>query len=197
MINNSDSLIIVLHEIYGINRHINTVIETFSVAGFNVVCPDLIGVSGSFDYEQQEAAYQHFIVNIGFENAVQQIKRLIAEAKVKYKHIFLLGYSIGATIAWLCSNENNNMCDGVIGYYGSRIRDYMEITPKCPVLLIFPTQEKSFNVKSFVGSFKKTNVDVHILGGNHGFADPFSQNYCEPSYQEANRLVHNFIQNNT
>jgi dienelactone hydrolase len=135
------------------------------------------------------------MMNIGFEKAATQIKKLAVEAKGKYKHIFLLGYSIGATIAWLCSNENN-MCDGVIGYYGSRIRDYIEVAPKCPVLLIFPTQEKSFDVKSFVGSFKKTNVDIHILDGQHGFADTSSQNYCEHSFQKANELVHRFLQKN-
>lgn len=190
---NSDSLIIVLHEIYGINKHIKTVIENFSLAGFNVVCPNLIGLSESFDYQQQEAAYNHFMVNIGFEGAAQQIKELAAEARGHYKHIFLCGYSIGATIAWLCSNENN-MCDGIIGYYGSRIRDYMAIAPKCPVLLIFSAQEKSFDASAFVSSFEKTNVYVHMLAGNHGFADSFSQNYCEHSFLEANRLVHNFIQ---
>ncbi|MHB8066121.1 MAG: dienelactone hydrolase family protein, partial [Ruminiclostridium sp.] len=189
---NSDSLIIVLHEIYGINLHIKTVIENFSTAGFDVICPNLLGLSEPFDYEQQETAYQHFIVNIGFEKAAQQVKKLIEAFSGQYNHIFLLGYSVGATIAWLCSDENN-MCAGVIGYYGSRIRDYMEVSPKCPVLLVFPTQEKSFNVKDFVGSFNKTNVSVHILDGEHGFVDPFCQSYCESSFQKANVLVYKFL----
>ena len=29
----------------------------------------------------------------------------------------------------------------------SRIRDYMDITPKCPVLLISPAEENFFNVR--------------------------------------------------
>jgi len=171
----------------------NSVIENFSTAGYDVVCPNLIGLSGPFDYEQQDIAYQHFMMNVSFERAAQQVKNLIAKASSQYKHIFLLGYSIGATIAWLCS-EGNNLCSGVIGYYGSRIRDYIEVAPNCPVLLVFPTQEKAFNVKSFVCSFEKKNVDVHMLDGKHGFADPFSESYCETSFQEANKLVHNFLQ---
>ncbi len=191
---NSNSLIIVLHEIYGVNRHIKTIAQNFSATGYDVVCPNFLGLSKPFKYTQQEAAYQHFVLNVGFERAANQITKLVAEAREKYKHIFILGYSVGATIGWLCS-EQSNMCDGVIGYYGSRIRDYMEVAPKCPVLLLFPTQEKSFDVNAFVSSFKKANVDVHMLIGEHGFADPFSQNYCESSFQEANRLVHNFLLN--
>ena len=106
--------------------------------------------------------------------------------------MYLIGYSIGATIAWLCSGEDI-MCDGIIGYYGSRIRDYMSITPKCPVLLIFPTEEKSFNVKELVISLKKWNVTVHILRGKHGFSDPCSKNYCTQSFEEARILVSSFL----
>lgn len=188
----SNSLIIVLHEIYGVNRHIKTIAQNFSAAGYDVVCPNFLGLSTPFEYTQQEVAYQHFVLNVGFERAANQITGLIAEARENYEHIFILGYSVGATIGWLCSGQNN-MCDGVIGYYGSRIRDYMEVAPKCPVLLLFPTQEKSFDVNAFVSSFNIPNVDVHMLDGKHGFADPFSQNYCESSFQEANRLVQNFL----
>lgn len=192
---NSETLIIILHEIYGINRHMESVIQNFSVAGFDVICPNLIGSREPFDYEHQEVAYQHFKVNIGFERAAQQIKELVAEARGHYKHIFLCGYSIGATIGWLCSEENN-LCDGIIGFYGSRIRDYIVVAPRCPVLLIFPTQEKSFDVTHFVGSFIKPNVAVHMLSGQHGFADPFSKHYCNSSFLEADRLVLSFLQGN-
>ncbi len=193
---NSDSLIIVLNEMYGINKHIETVISSFSDSCYDVVCPNFLDLNEPFDYPQQEAAYKYFMLNVGFEKAASQIKKLVAEARNKYKHIFLLGYSIGATVAWLCSDEKN--IDGVIGYYGSRIRDYMAVIPKCPVLLIFPSHEKAFDVNTFVSSFKKvrTDVAIHLLDGEHGFADPFSQNYSESSFEKANKLVHNFLHKN-
>lgn len=192
IINNSDSVIIVLHEIYGINKHIQMVCEKFSMNGYDIICPNLIDLGEPFNYDLQEEAYQHFMNNIGFDSAVQKVKQLIIQAKKQYKYVYLLGYSIGATIAWLCSGKEN-MCNGIIGYYGSRIRDYINIAPKCPVLLIFPTEEKSFNVQELVNSLQKPNIDVHILKGKHGFSDPFSQNYCEESSEKAERLVDNFL----
>ncbi|WML32599.1 dienelactone hydrolase family protein [Clostridium sp. OS1-26] len=192
IINNSDSVIIVLHEIYGINQHIQRVCERFSMDGYDIICPNLINLIQPFNYDLQEEAYQYFMNNIGFESAVDQVKQLIIQVKKQYKYIYLLGYSIGATIAWLCSDEEN-MCSGIMGYYGSRIRDYMNITPKCPVLLIFPTEENSFNVQELVDSLKKRNINVHILGGKHGFSDPFSKNYRGQSSQKSERLIDNFL----
>ena len=190
----SNTLIILLHEIYGINEHMQTVAAEYSKAGFNVICPDLLGLGRPFEYSQQQEAYRYFTANVGFEKAADQVKELATDAKRTYNNVFLTGYSIGATIAWLCSNERN-MFNSVIGYYGSRIRDYTAVEPKCPVLLFFPAHEKSFDVRSFVCSFKKTNVEIHMLNGEHGFADPFSQNYCDAAFKQSVNIVHNFFQN--
>ncbi|MCB2295914.1 dienelactone hydrolase family protein [Clostridium algoriphilum] len=192
IINNSNSVIIVLHEIYGINQHIKLVCEKFSIAGYDIICPNLINLNHPFNYDQQDEAYHHFINKIGFDLAFKQVKQLIIQAKKQYTYVYVLGYSIGATIAWLCSDEDI-MCDGIIGYYGSRIRDYMDITPKCPVLLIFPTEENSFNVRKLVDYLKKWDIDIYTLSGKHGFSDPFSKNYCTQSFEESGRLVDNFL----
>lgn len=195
-INNSDSVIIILHEIYGINQHIMKVCQHFSKAGFNVICPDLINLSEPFEYDQEEEAYQYFLNNVGFELASQKVQHLITQAKEKYKHVFLLGFSIGATIAWLCSGEEP-ICEGIIGYYGSRIRDYLSINPKCPVLLIFANEEKSFGVEKLACTLgKKSNVEVHMLAGKHGFSDPFSKRYHEQSSEDAMKFIKNFLKQN-
>ena len=187
-------MIVVLHEIYGINQHIEMVCKNFCEAGYDIICPNLIDRKQAFKYEEQEEAYQHFMNHIGFDLAFQQVKQLIIQAKTQYNHVFILGYSIGATIAWLCSNEEN-ICDGILGYYGSRIRNLKNIIPKCPVLLIFPTEEKSFDVNELKDFLNKqnVNVDFHILSGHHGFSDPFSKSYFPQSFEEAERLVDSFI----
>lgn len=192
IINNSDSVIIVLHEVYGINQHIQMVCEKLSMKGYDIICPNLIDIPQPFNCDLEEEAYQHFMNNIGFDLAVKKVNQVIMQAKKQYKNIYLIGYSVGATIAWLCSGEEN-MCNGIIGYYGSRIRDYKNSTPKCPSLLIFPTEEKSFNVKELVNSLEKQNINVYMLNGKHGFSNPFSKNYCLQSSEEAEKLADNFL----
>ena len=87
IIDNPDSVIIVLHEIYGINQHIKMVCEKFSMKGYDIICPNLIDLPQPFNYDLQEEAYQHFMNNIGFDSAVQQVKQVIIQAKRQYRNI--------------------------------------------------------------------------------------------------------------
>lgn len=191
--NNSDTLIVVIHEIYGINDHIKGVCQSLADLGFDIVCPDLLDGKPAFDYVREEEAYRYFLNFVGFEPSEKRITFLLRQEKMDYKQIFLLGYSAGATIAWLCSGLDIK-CDGVIGFYGSRIRDYMDSTPKYPALLIYPAEEKSFDPYELrEGLSKEEKVEVHILDGKHGFADPYNINYNETSAQEANRITKDFL----
>lgn len=56
-----------------------------------------------------------------------------------YSHIRIIGFSIGATIAWFCSN--NSSVHKVVGFYGSRIRQYTDVVPNAETILIFGEQE--------------------------------------------------------
>src|SRR5512138_1307578 len=168
--NRSDSAIIVLHEIYGINRHMRQVCEEYAAQDYDVCCPDLLA-GHTFDYAQQQDAYESFMKTAGFE-VYSSINDLIRQLRPKYRKIILLGFSAGATVAWRCAESG--LCDGMIGCYGSRIRDYTELKPKCPTLLIFADQEIFFDVAGLASELKsKPNVTAVLLSGNHGFCDPF------------------------
>lgn len=191
--NNSDTLIIVIHEIYGINDHIKGVCQSLADVGYDIVCPDLLDGKPAFDYAREEEAYRYFLNFVGFEPSKKRITFLLRQEEMNYKQIFLMGYSAGATIAWLCSGLDMK-CDGVIGFYGSRIRDYMDVTPKYPALLIYPAEEKSFDPYELrEGLRQNEKVEVHILDGKHGFADPYNINYNETSAHEANRITKDFL----
>jgi len=191
--NQSDICIVVLHEIYGINQHMKTMCDKLSEYQFDVVCPDLLQRDKHYNYSDEKDAYQNFKENIGFVAATKKVKELLYEIRDKYKIVVVVGFSIGATIAWLCSNEKH-LCDIIIGYYGSRIRDYTEIIPKCPVMLFFPKQEKSFNVSNLIEQIKdKESTKIYKFQGNHGFSDPYSGNYCLESAKKAEEEMLKFI----
>ncbi|WP_313799658.1 dienelactone hydrolase family protein [Cytobacillus sp.] len=189
----SDKLIIVVHEIYGINQHMVDVCNLLSEENFDIICPDLFEHI-PFDYSQEEMAYHFFMDNAGFLNGLHKIKNILIDSKDEYSKIFIIGFSIGATVAWLCSEEEG--VDGIVGYYGSRIRDYVNIHPNCPVLLFFPNEEKSFNVNELVSTIDQPNIDAHICRGEHGFSDPYSSKYNEELAKSTFRETVNFFKNN-
>lgn len=133
--NKADSIVIVIHEIYGINPPIESYCKLLSEQNFDVLCPNLIKQIIPYYYSQEEKAYHNFIENIGFENAVKTIQNLIVELKNDYNNIFIIGFSVGATVAWLCSELK--YLNAIVGYYSSRIRNYLDIQPKCPLKCSF------------------------------------------------------------
>ncbi|MGO4185022.1 dienelactone hydrolase family protein [Paenibacillus sp. TAF43_2] len=143
IINGSETLIIVIHEIYGINRHMQHICQSLADHGFDV---------------------------------------------------FLAGFSVGATTAWLCSEEPE--VDGIAAYYGSRIRNYTELLPKCPTILFFPQEELSFHVDDLISILRKNDAnEIHKFSGQHGFSDPYSSKYNEQSAQMAFSEMTGFFHN--
>ncbi len=162
--------------------------QLLSEKDFDVICPNLLNQEAPFEYSQEELAYRNFTENIGFVNASEEIKSLLLDIKDKYKKVYIVGFSVGATIAWLCSEED--CLDGIVGYYGSRIRNYVGINPLCPTILFFPEREQTFIVDQLISSLAKKNIEIHKFYGQHGFSDPYSSKYDEKSAQEAlNRMV--------
>ncbi|KGK88099.1 DeoR faimly transcriptional regulator [Desulfosporosinus sp. HMP52] len=185
--------VIVLHEIYGINPHIKWVCKQYLESGYDVLCPDFLKGKEFFNYNREGEAYQYFIEHIGFNSMTEEFEKILKKAHSNYKRVYLLGFSVGATAAWLCSGLESTV-DGAICYYGSRIRDYEFINPKCPVLLIWAKEEKFFDVLELSNALKtKPFVSTHILDGKHGFSDPFSKNYNEQSQKTAQDLVSRFL----
>lgn len=182
---------IVLYEIYGQNTFIKETCNQYVAMGYDVYCPNLYGTE-PFTYSQMEEAYEHFINKIGFD-CFHQINLLIKVLKLKYEKVFVIGFSVGATIAWRCSETI--LCDGVICYYGSRIRDYLTTIPKCPVLLIFAEQD-SFPVADVALKLrKKEKVMIEILSAKHGFCDYYSNHYNQIAKEKSETLTKDFMQN--
>jgi dienelactone hydrolase len=173
---NASACVILLHEIYGVNEHIKHYAQLLFKRGFDVYVPNMIQRNEPFTYEEADKAYENFINNVGFIRAQAQIQKLIHQLSNKYEEIQLIGFSVGATIAWLCSESAK--VHKVVAFYGSRIRQYTNVQPKAKTILVFGNNEKSFNPIDLKESLRaKENMEVHIVEGAHGFADPYSSNY--------------------
>ncbi|HEX3023192.1 MAG TPA: dienelactone hydrolase family protein, partial [Lachnospiraceae bacterium] len=175
-IRNSSTAILVLHEIYGINSFIKDICALYHKEGFDVYSPNLYGNEKCFSYENAEEAYRYFIHEYGFDIAKDMI-HLIKNLKKSYKKVIVIGFSIGATIAWRCSDSVE--CDAVICCYGSRIRDYLDVMPKCPTYTMF-AEEDSFDVDKVCEQLAgRENVEILRLNAHHGFLDSYSTYYCK------------------
>jgi len=181
--------LIVLHEIYGINEFIEMTCLQYQRKGFDVFCPDLLGRK-NFPYSAAPEAYAFFMDRVRLE-VDDKIRGLVSRLKTEYEMVFLLGFSVGAAIAWRCC-ENPGI-SGIIGCYGSRIRDHLELQPACPVLLIFADHD-AFDVARVVSRLhRKGNTEVRVLKGEHGFLDPFGRHYESEQAIAVNASIQRFL----
>jgi len=181
--------VIVLHEIYGINNFIEEICIDYKMQGYDVFCPDMIQ-GKHFSYSDAAEAY-HYFYNHNRLEYYKEIEDLVSKLKNTYNKVFIHGFSVGATIAWRCCEHPN--CDGIICCYGSRIRDYMELQPLSPVLLLFARHD-SFDVEIVAEQLNgKSNIELHVLQASHGFMDPYSNCFDMEQNQIAKMYIHRFF----
>lgn len=188
-VENGKRAIIVLHEIYGVNEFIQEQCQKFREVGYDVFCPNMVD-KPPFSYEKSEEAYDFFKKSIGFE-VYKKVSTFVSKLKVKYDQVFVIGFSVGATIAWRCCE--NSLCSGIISCYGSRIRDYTSLTPACPILLLF-ARENSFDVHTLAFQLQnKPYLSILEFDAEHGFVDPFSKHFNFQQSKRAEESIARFM----
>ncbi|MDF2544224.1 MAG: hydrolase [Herbinix sp.] len=181
--------IIVLHEIYGLNLFVKEQCQKYTDTGFDVYCPNFLN-RPPFLYDEANAAYEYFTQNVGFQ-VYEEINNLVYQLKESYDTVFLLGFSVGATIAWQCCE--NTLCSGIIACYGSRIRDYTNLCPACPTLLLF-AKEDSFDVAATASRLRdKPYLVLMELDAKHGFLDVHSKQYNQQMTKIAEESITDFL----
>ncbi|WP_368650115.1 dienelactone hydrolase family protein [Bacillus inaquosorum] len=166
-------LVILAHEIYGVNSHMKKIARLIKMAGYDVMTPNLLGDGEVYRPQEEKTAYEQFTKHERLKTGETIIQSLIRQHAGR--HIFVIGFSAGATIAWKCSSMPE--VSGAVCYYGSRIRDSLDHVPVCPVLLFFPSYEPSFDVTLLIKKLQEkqhSDLEIYQFDALHSFANPDS-----------------------
>ncbi|WP_413286923.1 dienelactone hydrolase family protein [Bacillus mojavensis] len=166
-------LVILAHEIYGVNSHMKKNARLIKMAGYDVITPNLLEDGEVYTLQEEKIAYEQFTKHERLKTGETIIQHLIRQNAGR--RIFVIGFSAGATIAWKCSSMPE--VSGTVCYYGSRIRDSLHHVPICPVLLFFPSYEPSFDVPLLIKKLREKqhpHLAIYQFDALHGFANPES-----------------------
>ncbi len=166
--------LLVLQEIFGVNRHMRAVTDGFAAAGFLALCPAL------FDRAKPgvELGYQADDVAQGRDlRGAVTLDQTLADmsAGIEALHarapglkVAVIGYCWGGSLAWMASTRLK--VDAAIGYYGGQITPFVNETPACPIMLHFGEFDKGIPL-SDVAAIQAAHPDlpVHIYPAGHGF----------------------------
>ena len=177
--------LIILQEIFGVNRHIRSVADTYAREGFYTLAPalfDRVQKNVDLDYTPPSMEIARSLApRIEQDVILKDIEASIAQARsrVASGKVGIVGYCLGGSYAWLSATRLKP--DAAVGYYGSKVAQFIAETPICPVILHFGNQDRAIPL-SDVEKIKpaRPELPVYIYDAGHGFN-------CDerPSYSEA------------
>lgn len=167
---------VVAHEIYGVNDHVIGVAKMLGPYQCDVFTPSFLPSDAVYPREDELRAYKAFVRSPGVMSMSDALTRYAEGLRERYRRVLCIGFSVGATSAWLASGTG--VVDRTVCFYGSRIRDHLDVQPTAPCLVVFAEQEPSFSVPAVAERLAaRRNVVTEVYPCRHGFCDSGSPNY--------------------
>lgn len=173
--------VVVLQEIFGVNRHIREVADGYAADGYLAVAPATFHrVKQSVELGYEAADMQ---AGIALKAAVEALPApgVMADIQAAVDHaarsagtkVGVVGYCWGGLLTWRVAC----MLEGVaaaVPYYGGGVTTEAEAarTPRCPVLAHFGEKDHWIpmdGVQAFEQRHRTHGVQVHVYAADHGF----------------------------
>ncbi len=163
--------IVVVQEIFGVNRHIRAVAGDFAARGYVTIAPALFDrVRRGVDLTYDEAGMQQGIGYMLQITRAQILADLAASIAVT-RHagrVGVVGYCWGGLCAWYAAGELPVSC--AVSYYGGRIAQHLDTLPRKPTMLHFGERDSHIaasEVEAIRAAFPAGIVHTYPAG--HGF----------------------------
>ncbi len=178
--------VIILQEIFGVNHHIRAVTDKYAREGFYAIAPALFDrAQKGVELDYSPASMQ---TGVGLLSQIEpgailkDIAASIAHArsKVASGKVAVVGYCLGGSFAWLSATRLTP--DAAVGYYGSKVLEFIAETPVCPVMLHFGSRDKHIPAAD-VEKIKQARPElpVYLYDADHGFNCDERASYSEPA----------------
>jgi carboxymethylenebutenolidase len=178
--------IVVIQEIFGVNRHIRNVTDGFAAAGYYAVAPamfDRVKPGVELGYTGDDLAHGREIRSkLGWDEIMADTKAAVEAAK-KGGKVGVVGYCFGGTVAWLSATR---LGLPAVGYYGGGIAGFANEQPKAPVMLQFGEKDAHIpmtDVEKVRAAHPK--VPIHVYPAGHGFSCDERADFDKASHETA------------
>jgi carboxymethylenebutenolidase len=189
--------LVVVQEIFGVNRHIRLVADDYAKDGFFAVAPALFdrierGVElGYEDADLQRA--RGFIPKLDAEKSLLDVAAAIDFARAATgRKVGVIGYCYGGTLAWLAAARLHPAA--AVGYYGGRIANYAGEALSAPVMLHFGNQDAHIPAEEVEKIHAAhPEVEIYRYDAGHGFNCDARGGYNKQAAREARERSLKFL----
>lgn len=174
--------LLLIQEIFGVTDHIRELADGFAEDGYEVIAPAFYDrLEPGF-----EADYGHDAIQKGVRySTATPWDQVAGDAQAAIDAlrppIFVVGYCWGGAATWLVACR----CEGVAAasaYYGRRISELVDETPKAPTILHFGKTDASIPMEKVDEiRVKHPDLPVYVYDAGHGFNSDRRADYHEDS----------------
>ena len=198
--------ILVIQEIFGVNKVMRDLADGFAAQGYTVMCPDLFwrqepGVQitdkSEAEWKKAFALMQGFNTDKGVDDLKATLATLRKNAACTGK-AGSIGYCLGGKLAFLMATRSDS--DANVAYYGVGLADLLGEAKAIKKPLMLHIAEKDQFVppeaqKKVVDALKGNKlVTIHTYpGADHAFARIGGQHYDKKAADTANQRTAEFL----
>lgn len=195
----SGPAIVVIQEIFGVNKVMRDICDWWAGQGYIAVCPDIFWRQepGIQLTDQSEAEWQRaFELYQGFDEAkgvedLQATINTIRNDSASGDKVGTVGFCLGGKLAYLCATRTD--ADASVGYYGVGIENNLDEAGNisAPVMLHIAEEDgfcpKEAQEKIHAGLDGHAKVTIHDYAGvDHAFAREGGEHYDATAAGTAN-----------
>ena len=178
------AMLVVVQEIFGVNKHIQSVADDWSHDGFLCIAPQMFdriekGVDLGYDEAGSKKAMS-FVPKLDMEKSMLDMDASIDWLRNETElNVGVVGFCYGGTVAWLSAARLK--IEAAVGYYGGNIVNFLNEEPQCPVMLHFGEDDTHIPAEK-VDAIRNAHPEVPIFlyeNAGHAFnrsVDPKSFN---------------------
>ena len=171
--------LVVVQEIFGVNKHIRAVADGYAKDGYLAVAPSTfqrVQPGVDLGYSEQDMAtgfgYKQKVDALPAPGVMQDLQAAIDyAAKESGGKVGIVGYCWGGLLVWRSACQLSGLA-AAVPYYGGGMTTPEEAarTPKAPVLAHFSDRDQYVPMPT-IDAFRKLHpeVEVHTYSADHGF----------------------------
>ena len=164
--------VVVLQEIFGVNRHIRSVCDRLAGEGYAALAPalfDRFARDFEIGYSDDEIAQARKLLdNLDWDGLMRDTRAAI-DALGKDGPVPTMGFCLGGSVSFLAAVHIPGLSAAVC-YYGGRIVGFADEAPRCPTQMHFGDKDQSIPLADVEAvRSKRPECEIHIYPAGHGF----------------------------
>ena len=200
--------LVVVQEIFGVNKSIRRVADEYAQAGFLTIAPALFdrikpNIELGYSEAEVEMAFKGYLPMLKPETSLKDIAAACHHLQRTVKRVGVLGFCYGGLMSWLSATRGDDSGmepECCVGYYPGGIGKVAAERVECRVMLHFgaaDTHIGSDQIAAVRAAHSETDVVIHSYKDvGHAFANPDRPSYDADAAALARQRTMAFLKTN-